>query len=381
MVNAAPPKPLSDDTDSPSPPSGAHQPDARGVGDIVPVDPWTRASQISVIGLFSIALLWCAQVSGPVLVPVLLAWVVSTILLPIVRWMQDRNVPRGLAAILLTAILVLVLVSMLLLLATPITYWLGRATELGALLREKLQILSGPLALIEEARRTLSSIGNGEPGALKVETAPVNVMTTALSVLTPAVGGLVLFVVALPFYLIYQERMRTALVILFRSRTARLEALRTLKCIDESMTTYFSTYTLVNVCVGLATFALTWLVGLPNPLLWGILAGVLNYVPYLGPAVVAATLAMAGLLTFPSLPEAAIAPLVYIAIQLTEGQFLTPYLMGRRLDINPFAVFLSIAFCAWLWGPAGAFLAVPLLLVATVSIEHAFPEAKPDLPG
>jgi len=380
MVHAAPPKPPSDDTNSASQRSGGLQPDFQPSDDVVPTDPWTRASQVAVIGLFAIALLWCAQVSGPVLVPVLLAWVVSTILLPIVRWMQDRNVPRVLAAILLTAILVLLLVSVLLLLATPMAYWLSRATELGALLREKLQLLSRPLALLDEARRTLSTIGTGEAGALKVET-PANVVTTTLSVAAPAIGQMFLFVVALLFYLIYQERMRTALVILFHTREARLEALRTLKSIDESMTTYFSTYTLVNVCVGFATFALAWLVGLPNPLLWGILAGALNYVPYLGPAVVAATLAVVGLLTFESLAGAALAPLVYIAIEIVEGQFLTPYLMGRRLEINPFAVFLSIAFCTWLWGPVGAFLAVPLLMIATVSIEHAFGEEKPDLPG
>jgi predicted PurR-regulated permease PerM len=206
-------------------------------------------------------------------------------------------------------------------------------------------------------------------------------VTATLSVLTPAISGLLLFVVALLFQLIYQERMRTTLVILFHTRTARLQALRTLKCIDESMTTYFSTYTLVNVCLGTVTFALAWLVGLPNPLLWGILAGTLNYVPYVGPAVVAATLAAVGLLTFPSLVGAALAPLVYIAIVTVEGQFLTPYLMGRRLELNPFAVFLSIAFCTWLWGPVGAFLAVPMLMVATVSIEHAFAEAKPELPN
>jgi predicted PurR-regulated permease PerM len=97
--------------------------------------------------------------------------------------------------------------------------------------------------------------------------------------------------------------------------------------------------------------------------------------------VVAATLAVVALLTFESLAGAALAPLVYIAIEIVEGQFLTPYLMGRCLEINPFAVFLSIAFCTWLWGPVGAFLAVPLLMIATVSIEHAFGEEKPDLPG
>jgi hypothetical protein len=91
-----------------------------------------------------------------------------------------------LAAILLTAVLVLAVISALVLLATPISYWLARATELGGLLREKLEILHRPLALIEEARRSLSAIGDGEPGTFKVEAAPANVMTTALSVLTPS---------------------------------------------------------------------------------------------------------------------------------------------------------------------------------------------------
>jgi hypothetical protein len=100
MVHAVPARPLSDDASPASQQSGGPQPDFPASGDLVPADPWTRASQVAVIGLFAIALLWCAQVSGPVLVPVLLAWVVSTILLPIVRWMQDRNVPRVLAAIL-----------------------------------------------------------------------------------------------------------------------------------------------------------------------------------------------------------------------------------------------------------------------------------------
>ena len=134
------------------------------------------------------------------------------------------------------------------------------------------------------------------------------------------------------------------------------------------------------VLLGVATFALAYLAGLPNPLLWGVFACVLNYVPYLGPAVVAGTLAVVGLLTFPSLAKAAIAPLVYVALEVFEGQFLTPYLMGRRLDLNPFAVFLAIAFCVWLWGPVGAFLAVPLLMATTVSVEQAFAEAKPALP-
>jgi predicted PurR-regulated permease PerM len=111
-----------------------------------------------------------------------------------------------------------------------------------------------------------------------------------------------------------------------------------------------------------------------------VLAGVLNYVPYIGPAIVTTTLAVVGLLTFPTLGEAAAAPLIFITIVTIEGQFLTPTVMGDRLQLNPFAVFLAIAFCMWLWGPIGAFLAVPLLMALMVSLGHVFAVEKPNLP-
>ena len=367
--------------DRPQPERGGSLPPRQGADVPANADLWRRATQVATVGLFILALLWSAQVSQPVLVPVLLAWVIATVLLPVVQLMQERNVPRVLSAILLTAASLAVILGVLLLLAAPASSWLGRVTELRLILQEKLQTMGQPLAVLDEIKKTLGSITtSSEPGAIKVEQPSANVVTTTVGVLMPAAGELVLFFGALLFYLIYQERIRTTLVMLLRGHDARLEALHTLKCIDESMTTYFTTFTLVNVLLGALTFGLAHLVGLPNPLLWGVLAWVLNYIPYLGPAVVAGTLAVVGLVTFPSLSQAAVAPAVYIAMAFVEGQFLTPYLMGRRLELNPFAVFLAIAFCMWLWGPVGAFLAVPLLTAATVAIERAFAEPKPALP-
>jgi predicted PurR-regulated permease PerM len=160
-----------------------------------------------------------------------------------------------------------------------------------------------------------------------------------------------------------------------------LAILRTLNDIDENMTTYFGTFTIINLGLGIVAAAMTWAIGLPNPLLWGVLACVMNYVPYVGPAVVIATLAVVGMLIHPTLQEAAVAPLLYLGVVTIEGQFITPTLMGRRLEINPFAVFLAIAFCTWFWGPLGAFLAVPLLMAFSVAAEHAFSEEKPPLPS
>lgn len=344
-------------------------------------DPWARASHVALVGLFLIALLWCGYVAQPVIVPVLLAWVIATIVLPVVKWMEQGQVPRVVAALLVTVALAALIVSLLALLSTPVTFWLGRATELGALIKQKLQSMNQPLAVLDEIRKVLNTIGiDGGAPSLKVETPSATVVTTIFSVLTPAISQFILFIGALIFYLVYQSRLRSTAVFFFTDREARLMTLRILSDIDENMSTYFGTFTLVNLCLGVVTVLLTWAVGLPNPLLWGVLAAVLNYVPYIGPAIVVATLGVVGLLTFPTLTEAVVAPLCYVAIVTVEGQFLTPALMGRQLELNPFAVFLAIAFCTWLWGPIGAFVAVPLLMALTVALDHAFAEEKPDLP-
>lgn len=343
-------------------------------------DRWARASHVALIGLFVLAVLWSAHIAQPVLVPILLAWVIATIIHPIVEFLQGYRVPRVLGAVLTTLAFMSIVCCLLLLLSTPIAYWLGRASELGLLIKQKLAMINQPLAFLGELRQTLSSIAGGDVGALKVEQPGPSVVSTIFAVLTPAVSQFILFVGALLFYLIYQQRIHRGAVLLLRNRNARLTALRVLSGVDENMTTYFSTFTLVNVCLASVTVLLTWLAGLPNPLLWGVLAGVLNYVPYIGPAIVAATLAVVGLLTFPTLGQAAVAPLSFIAITAIEGNILTPALMGKRLEVNPFAVFLSIAFCTWLWGPIGAFLAVPLLMAASVSYDHIFTDQKADLP-
>ena len=341
---------------------------------------WTRASQVAVIVLAVVAVLWCAYVSQPVVVPLLLAWTIATVVEPAVKALRDVGVPRALGSICVSLAVLLAICGLLFLLSAPLAYWLGRATYIGALIKEKLESFSQPLAFLQELQKGLSAIGSGGSPALKVEQQSSGLVTTILSVITPAVSHFVLFVGALVFYLIYRDKLRTALVFFLNDRDARLTTLRALNDIDQNMTTYFGTFTLVNIGLGVVATGLTWFTGLPNPLLWGVLACVMNYVPYIGPAIVIGTLAVVGLLVHPTVSEAALAPLLYLAVVTVEGQFLTPTLMGKRLDLNPFAVFLAIAFCAWLWGPLGAFLAVPMLMALSVILGHAFDEEKPDLP-
>src|SRR5258708_38262025 len=115
-------------------------------------------------------------------------------------------------------------------------------------------------------------------------------------------------------------------------------------------------------------------------MIWGALAIVLNYVHYVGPAVMDVLLFLIGLVTYPTLLGALIPPAVFIGITIIEGQFLTPAIVGRRvLNLHPLAIFLSIAFWSWLWGPVGAFLATPILFMARVALTHSHPRQKSDL--
>jgi len=158
-------------------------------------------------------------------------------------------------------------------------------------------------------------------------------------VLSPLVSETLIFLVSLVFNLIYQRDIQSGMLLVFQNDSARQIAKNILKDIRVHTSIYFGTLTVVNICLGIATTAMTWLVGLPHPFLWGMLAAVMNFIPYLGAAIVIATLFVVGLIAFSALSHAVIAPLAYLGITLLEGQVITPTLIGHRLTINPFLVF------------------------------------------
>ena len=132
--------------------------------------------------------------------------------------------------------------------------------------------------------------------------------------------------------------------------------------------------------IGMVVALGAWLFGFPNALIFGILAMALNYIPYIGAACLTLIILGFGLVTFPSLSFALIPPAAFVALATIEGQFVTPAVLGHRLTLNPLMVLLALAFWAWLWGPIGAFLAVPLTMVGLVTLYHLFPPDESKLP-
>lgn len=341
----------------------------------------SRVAQWSTIGLFVLAILVIVYASRAVLVPVIVAVVLGTIVMPIVTSMETRGVPRVASAAALTLGLALLLAGTVAVLAMPISYWISRASEFGAILRERLSAIDQPLAALQQFLSAMHDLTGGPKPVVAVDTSKSNLVETVLGVATPAFGQFLLFLGALIFYLVYHADIKRAAVLFFRSRDSRLSVLKIVSDVERNLAIYFGTVAIINTGLGIATVAVAWFAGLANPVLWGLMAGVLNFIPYLGSAIVTVTLLLVGLLTFPTLGPALVAPGLYLVLTTIEGQIIAPTVIGKRLTMNPFLLFLGMGFWTWLWGPVGAFLAAPILLAALVATRHLRADDKPDLPA
>jgi predicted PurR-regulated permease PerM len=339
---------------------------------------FSMASQAATIGIFVFVFFVFLDQGRPILVPLTAAVVIGWMLGPVHAFL-GRYLPSWASALLLTLLFVLLVNGIITLMAAPVIDWIGKAPEIGKTLKEKLQVLDAPLASLRELQNAIVS-QSGDAGALKVTTGP-SILAPALGVVTPAIGQLLLFIGTLFFFLLGRDGMRRYLVSFFHDRDARLTMLRMLNEIEHNLTRYLSVVAVIYFGMGCLTAVTAGVVGLPSPAVWGILAFVLNFVPYIGPSIMVVVLTGVGLITFPTMIHAFIAPAVYLGLATLEGHFVTPSIVGRTLTMNPLMVFLALAFWTYLWGPVGAFLATPLLIVSLVALHHIRPKNEVNLPG
>ena len=198
---------------------------------------------------------------------------------------------------------------------------------------------------------------------------------------TPTFAEFLLFFATLVLFIASWKDLRRALVMTFADRDARLKALRILNEIEAQLGSYLLTVTLINTGVGIATGVVCAVAHMPNPAGLGTLAATLNFIPIIGPVATFAILLLVGVIALPTIGTALIAPIAFVGIAFLEGHFITPTIIGRRLALNALAVLLALAFWSWLWGPMGAFLSSPLLIVALVLKEHLVEEDSPQQPA
>jgi predicted PurR-regulated permease PerM len=345
-------------------------------GELPPVIRRTELVAFSLAGLLLIAIVAVLYVGKAFFLPVVMAFVTGTMLSPAATFLEKRKVPRSLAAALIVFAVTAVVGFIVALIASPAMEWSSRLPELGAQLKDKVHVFDRPLALWRELQTMLG----GSEGLPSFQMPKFEWVQPTIEFLSPTFTEFLLFFVTLILFIASWRDLRRAMIMTFSDHDARLRTLRILNEIEVHLGNYLLTVTLINVGVGVAAGIVCALTGMPNPAGLGALAATLNFIPIIGPVAMFAILVVVGLVTFPTVSGGLMAALAFGGITFLEGHFVTPTIIGRRLALNALAVLLALAFWTWLWGPMGAFLSSPLLIVALILKEHLLPEDSPQLP-
>ncbi len=342
---------------------------------------WRRSSQVALIIIAVIALGSTLVAARAVMIPIVSAIIIGSVIGPAIEALGKRGIPTLPASVALVAILLVACYGAAVAVAGPLAEWIDRAPEIGERMQERFAAFQPAIRSISSFFDAISSVGRPPTPPIPVDIVDSTMLQSLMTVVTPAIGEFIIFVGSLIFFLAGRARIKGKVVQAMGSRSVRLGALRVFRAIETQLGAYLVTATFINMGLGVATGLMSWAVGLPNAPLWGVLAFLLNYIPYLGPAMVTTILAVAGIISFPSLLHGLLPAAIFVLFTTVEGQILMPLIVGRRVALNPFSVFLSMAVWTWLWGPAGTFLAVPLLIAGKSLLAEVLAARRPQLPG
>lgn len=332
-----------------------------------PADPLRLAT----MGLFVIGLLFTVYFGREVLLPICLAFLLNLLLRPLVRGLYRLGLPEALGAAVVVAGLALTLAYALYTLTLPAASWIERMPRVMHELEFKLGDIREGIQRAREASRELERIAS-DGSAREVVIRGPSLTEQVMNQTQAVIANVVIMQVLLYFFLARGRQSLEALIGTIRSVDQRVQVAMVAASVQQTIAAYLTTVTLINIALGFATAGLMWALGMPNPALWGTVAGVLNYIPFVGPAVTTTLIFIVSLLTFDGLAAILPPPLLFIALTTAEGNFLTPMIVGRRLSLNPIAVFIAILFWGWMWGIPGALLAVPILAIVKVLFDaHA----------
>ncbi|MET0904681.1 MAG: AI-2E family transporter [Bradyrhizobiaceae bacterium] len=332
----------------------------------------------SLVSLLVITVLLVLYFAKAFILPVITAFIVGTMLSPAAGFLEKRRIPRTLSSVMIVLAVGAGAVFIIGLISAPLIEWTGRMPELGARLKEKLQILDRPLAMWHQFQNLF-----GETAPLSTEQfklPKVDWVQPTVEFLTPTFTEFLLFFVTLILFIVSWKDLRRAMIMNFSDHDWRLRTLRILNAIETRLGEYLLMVTMINFGVGIGTGIICALTNMPNPAGLGALAATLNFFPIIGPIVTFVVLVVVGIISASTFSAGLIAAALFVGLTFVEGHFITPTIIGRRLQLNALAVFLGLAFWTWLWGPMGGFLAAPILIVGLILKEHLMPLNSPQLP-
>jgi predicted PurR-regulated permease PerM len=334
----------------------------------VSVSPWDIQSA-TLLAIFGVLFLWVLYFARDILMPITFAFVLSLLLQPAMRGLTRLHIPKPISALLILLAFFGCLAGFFFAVSGPATGWISKAPEALPQLEQRLSVLKKPITMLQELLDRIQQLTQASSGEI-----PVQMKGSGLSELffggTHILASFGVTMVLLFYLLVAGDLFLRRLVEILPDYRNKKQVVMISREIERNISQYLMTISLMNIAVGIATGITAYICGLPDPVLWGTGAFLLNYIMILGPLGGVGILLVVGFLSSDSLLRALLPAGLYLCIHVAEGEFITPMLLARRFTLNQVLVILSLIFWFWMWGIAGALLAVPLLAMCKIMCDH-----------
>jgi predicted PurR-regulated permease PerM len=343
--------------------------------DLSPVDakaaharlPLSKPVSVSIIGIFVILLIGAFYFARAFFLPVTLALLITLTFSPMVRYLRRHGVPSVVSAVLIVLAMFAVFGGAAAYLADPVSQVIADAPAVAQRIEERFAPLREPLRKIMSASAQLEEIAAAaNPTTERVVVAQPGLAAWAADTLGGLGATLGATLVLVLFLLSSGDLFLHKLVRTLPTFSDKKRSVRVVHDVEFEISRYLLTITAINIGFGVSVAFAMAVLGMPNALLWGAAATVLNFIPYVGAAIGTGAALIAALITYGSIGPALLPPAAYLLFHTLESTFITPLILGRRLELNVVAIFISLAFWGWMWGIVGAFIAVPILVVVKV---------------
>jgi predicted PurR-regulated permease PerM len=322
-------------------------------------------------GLLILAVFYTLYFVREIILPVTIAVLLNFLFSPAVRWLKKKlRVPYGVSAALIIFLLIGTVSVTVYNLAQPAAAWVSQAPASLRRVEAKLRVLRRPVDEVSQTAQRVEEMAgtdNDQPQTVQLKESGLKEAILG-NTRTVVVGG-ALVCTLLFFLLAGGDLFLQKLIKVMPTLKDKKMALAISQETEKSVSTYLAATTAINLGLGILTGIAMFIIGLPNPVLWGIIGGLLNFIPYIGGLLAVVVLGLAGMATFENTTHALLPAIAYFMLTNVES-FVSPYILGARLALNPVVVFLSVLFWGWLWGIPGALLAVPIMATVKIFCDH-----------
>jgi predicted PurR-regulated permease PerM len=326
---------------------------------------------VALTGLFVLAVFYTLYVARAFLIPLMVGLLLSFLFSPLVRRLRRARVPTSVSAAAILLGVVAIVGGALYGLSGPAASWVAQAPQAVSVVEIRLRRVMQPLERFTRTAEHVEQMTDmGTPDAPQVELKRESLAAAVFGGTQNFLGAVMVVSVLLYFLLASGDLFLTKLIKVLPRLSDKKRAVQIARETEDQISAYLVTVTVVNIVFGVVVGVVVKMQGMPNPVLWGVLAGLTNYIPYIGALAMAVILGLVALLRFETMAQAALVPLVFLVLNLFEGNIITPRLIGQRLALNPVVVFTSVLFWGWIWGVMGALMAVPIMAAIKIVCDH-----------